>query len=283
MQNSQDTCQLLGPVSILIQLFMGAVAVVGLLIKRNHEHPRRKMIVWVYDVGKQISGALSIHFVNLGLSVLKKRRKQEFHASYPSDNEEDDGQCDWYFLNLLLDTTVGIPILWVCLSLIENILSYFRVKNIESGNYFPKTKDETITGEKTPMFSAFFKQLLVFTSGLAIMKVCVFVILNYFEDAAYLLADLILGWSDAWPNFQIVLVMFVCPVVLNCFQYFCVDNIIKLPTNSVNLDNVDNFETEPYDGNIRSAIITGVWNSDVPSRGATIKPWDGNAQYGSII
>ncbi|QLQ81424.1 hypothetical protein HG537_0F01850 [Torulaspora globosa] len=261
LYKSDDTCQLLGPVSITIQLMMGVVAVGALLVKRNHEHPRRKMIVWMYDVGKQISGALAIHFINLGLSILQRHRP-DFRVLRDYD-EGSESECDWYFVNLLLDTTLGIPILWGSLILIETVLGFLHVTNVESGNYFPKYDDETV--EKKPMFSAFLKQLLVFIGGLSLMKLCILLILKYFENAAYWFANLILGWSDNWPNFQVFLIMFVCPILLNCFQYFCVDNIIKLHTYSVNLDNVDNFETESLE--------------EEP----TPKRWDTNSEYGTIL
>ncbi|CCE89963.1 uncharacterized protein TDEL_0A06310 [Torulaspora delbrueckii] len=278
LYNSDDTCQLLGPVSIVIQVLMGTAAVASLLIKRNHEHPRRKMIVWMYDVAKQISGALGIHFINLALSVVKRGGPRMFNGN---DND-DDSECDWYFLNLLLDTTIGIPILWASLTIIESILGYFKITNIESGNYFSRIKDENeneITNERRPMFIAFLKQLCVFTGALALMKLCIFLILNYFEIGAYWFADLMLGWSDKWPNFQVFLVMFVCPIVLNCFQYFCVDNIIKLPTNGVNLGNVENFETQ----SLSTQEMAGIMTSDLQERENSRKQWDTNTQYGAIL
>lgn len=272
----EESCQLLGPISIVIQLFMGIAAITILLLKRNHEHPRRKFIVWLYDVGKQVIGAVGIHFVNLGVSVLKRKGKEAMREA-----EDDDSQCDWYFLNLLLDTTIGVPILWGVFTLLENILLYLKVKNIESGNYFSNVEeDETANGDtnalantentententvKRPKYSAFLKQLAVFTTALALMKMCTYFILDEFENVSYWLANIILGWSDAFPNLQIFLVMFVFPVLLNCFQYFCVDNIIKLPTDSVNYSNVDNFETDSFNTSDYSEITASSWNASV--------------------
>lgn len=274
LYKSDDTCQLLGPVSISIQLMMGVAAVAALLVKRNHEHPRRKMIVWMYDVGKQISGALAIHFINLGLSILQRHGPDLVRVLRGDDS---DSECDWYFVNLLFDTTLGIPILWGSLTLIEAVLGFLSVTNVESGNYFPKYDDEASV-EKRPMFSAFLKQLLVFIGALALMKLCILLILKYFENAAYWFADLILGWSDKWPNFQVFLIMFVCPILLNCFQYFCVDNIIKLPTYSVNLDNVDNFETDSLEEEpLPKSAATHSYAQSTPKR------WDGTSEYGSIL
>lgn len=239
------TCQLMGPVSIFIQSLMGILVIIVLLIKRQYEHPRRKLIVWGYDTGKQIGGSLSIHFINLGLSVIKRGGDAIFgfligvENYHVVDNESTDDECDWYFLNLLMDTTFGIPILWVTLRILESMLRYFNVRDIESGNY---NSSEDSNSEKKPSFGSFLKQLMVFILGLIIMKFFVFLILNFCEDFAYWFANSILGWADKWPNFQIFLVMFVSPVLLNCFQYYCVDNIIKL--HSINYKNLNNFERD---------------------------------------
>ncbi|AET38119.1 uncharacterized protein Ecym_2386 [Eremothecium cymbalariae DBVPG len=251
MDEDQESCQLLGFVSILIQFCMGTAAIGGLLIKRHYEHPKRTWIVWSYDLGKQMFGSLGVHFLNVILSILKaKGLLFNIAVDYRGHGEDKGEQCDWYFINLLMDTTVGIPILWCWLRLIYKTMKYFNVTNIESGNYYPVLEKPDIyssqhsSSKQGPMFTAFLKQLLIFISGLALMKGCIYLILSYFETFADFFANLVLGWSDRWPNFQVFLVMFVFPVALNCFQYFCIDNIIKLPSDHLNKQNINSFDQE---------------------------------------
>ncbi|CCF59646.1 hypothetical protein KAFR_0H02370 [Kazachstania africana CBS 2517] len=242
----QGTCKLLGPVSLCIQLLMGLLVVAVLLLKRNYEYPRRKLIVWTYDTTKQIGGSFVIHVLNLGISILKKQNLLVRSGGSKDNNE----QCDWYFLNLLMDTTVGIPILWFSLHFVEKTLSIFNVKNIESGNYFSRHKihhrqnKNSSNDDEHPLFVAFCKQFVVFICGLCMMKFAIFIILNYYEQLAEWFADIVLSWADPWPNFQVFLIMFVFPILLNCFQYCCVDNIIKL--HSLNLGNLNNFEPNTF-------------------------------------
>lgn len=243
MRPNKETCQLLGPASLFVQFVMGVSALGLLVFKRNYEHPKRKLDVWLFDIGKQVIGALGIHFINVGISVIKKHKENKKRYS-TGGNDNDNGsedQCDWYFLNLLLDTTVGIPILWLALHSLTKLFQYFNIKNVESGNYFPEDTLDRPNSSK-PLASAFLKQLCIFICGLVIMKICIYLILNYFEDLAYWFANLILAWSDPWPDVQIILVMFVFPVLLNCFQYFCVDNVIKLHLDSLNNYNSKSFE-----------------------------------------
>ena len=274
-----NTCQLLGPVSLLIQFLMGTLVVSVLLIKRQYEHPRRKLVVWGYDTAKQIGGALGIHFINLGFSILKDRRRRRIRGigmmSGGSNNnplfsmlvslfttvigqgqrpEPEDDQCDWFFLNLLMDTTVGIPVLWLNLRITEIVLRYFGVSNIESGNYFACDEGDTeeidVEDESggTPfvhgkhrklLFSAFFKQFSIFMFGLLATKSVVFLMLTEFEGVAVWFANLVLGWADPWPDFQVFLVMFVSPILLNCFQYCCIDSIIKVHGTNFHIDSFE--------------------------------------------
>ncbi|CUS20386.1 LAQU0S01e05446g1_1 [Lachancea quebecensis] len=256
-----DSCQLLGPISLLIQMLMGIAAISGLLLKRRYEVPKRRWRVWFFDISKQVFGSLIIHFLNLGISILKQR-KARFLLLILDDDPGGD-QCDWYFLNLLMDTTVGTLILWFVLGLLEDGLQRLGVQNIESGNYYPSRDSTRETEEGTPvrnepLFSAFGKQLLIYVCGLSIMKFCVFLVLAYFEVLATWFAKLVLGWSDNWPNFQVFLVMFVFPILLNFFQCFCIDNIIKLHPRNFSTSELENFEDGPilYSPGLQNASHT---------------------------
>ena len=37
------------------------------------------------------------------------------------EGEEGNNSCDWYFLNILIDTTIGVLICFICLSIIINL------------------------------------------------------------------------------------------------------------------------------------------------------------------
>lgn len=245
-------CQLLGPASIIIQSIMGVLIIMVLLLKRTYETPKRKLRIWLYDIIKQLGGSLVIHLLNIMLSLWKH---DGMNMCRKRDGNSEEDECDWYFVNLLMDTTLGIPILYYILHWIESIGTYCHIENIKSGDYFtttPTNEDETTHLEcgfdknhhshRHPQFQAFLKQFGIFIMALIIMKFIIYMILNYMEPLAYLIANLVIGWSDPWPNFQVFLVMFVCPVLLNCFQYVCVDNIIKLHDTNVNSLNWDSFE-----------------------------------------
>lgn len=217
---SNQQCELLGPVSILIQSLLGLIAISSLVVKRRYEHPKRPWRIWFYDVSKQVFGSLGIHLLNLAVSLLKSKQLLLSIMEGGSDggDEEDHNQCDWYFLNLLMDTTIGVPILWFCLFVIYQVCESLEISDIESGNY-----------GKPPKFSSYLKQLTIFFLSVVMMKSILYLLL--YIPIFIMYADWILSFSDDFPNLQIVLVMLVFPTLLNCFQYYVIDSLIKFPTS----------------------------------------------------
>lgn len=217
---SNQQCELLGPVSILIQSLLGLIAISSLVVKRRYEHPKRPWRIWFYDVSKQVFGSLGIHLLNLTVSLLKSKQLLLSIMEGGSDggDEEDHNQCDWYFLNLLMDTTIGVPILWFCLFVIYQVCESLEISDIESGNY-----------GKPPKFSSYLKQLTIFFLSVVMMKSILYLLL--YIPIFIMYADWILSFSDDFPNLQIVLVMLVFPTLLNCFQYYVIDSLIKFPTS----------------------------------------------------
>lgn len=175
----RDSCLLLGYLSILIQCFLGVMILSALIVKRLREHPKRKMEVFVYDIIKQLSGSIGIHFINLILSILLSDTDPEvsidtcgklkkmtvikrillttvsFARIKDDDNNDDDKtQCSWYFLNLLSDCTFGVYIFYYIMNRVNYIFkNKFKFKNIQSGNYWE------IKVEKRLVSSTQFKDL----------------------------------------------------------------------------------------------------------------------------
>lgn len=212
----EPQCELLGPVSIVIQSLMALIVILSLVLKRFREKNPRPWKVWVYDVSKQIVGAMGVHFLNVVLSLIKSKGVCLWFMTLITDPEGggDDDECKWYFISLFMDTTIGVPILYLCLLLTYQLCFILKITEIESGNY-----------GNPPRFVPYLKQLIIFIISLAMMKGLVFILL-YFPIFMFY-AEWVLSWSDKWPNLQLVLVMLVFPVILNCFQYYVIDNIIK--------------------------------------------------------
>ncbi|GAA5942476.1 uncharacterized protein JCM15063_006260 [Sporobolomyces koalae] len=195
-----DRCKLLGPVALAVQGVMGVIVLGGLVIKRMREKPRRKWKIWLADVSKQVVGQFAVHLSNVAISDLI--------ATNRSDNP-----CSLYALNILIDTTLGV------------LLIYFLLQY--STQLMQRHQPEYKTGfYGTPFsFSLWAEQAAVYVACLAVMKLAVLVIFwiaPELEDG--------MSWGLSWienEEAQVVIVMLILPLVMNLFQFLMVDSIIR--------------------------------------------------------
>lgn len=73
---------------------LGILVILSLVYKRQRESPKRPWRIWLFDVAKQLAGQMFVHGVNLLIS--------DVVAHVASGNA-----CVLYFLNILVDTTLG--------------------------------------------------------------------------------------------------------------------------------------------------------------------------------
>lgn len=91
-----------------------------MLAKRFREPPgvRRPWQVWWYDTSKQGIGAIVIHLTNVYLAPL-----------FQGD------PCTWYVINFLLDSTVGLLIVFIGIRLCQFLAYYKKWPAINFGVY----------------------------------------------------------------------------------------------------------------------------------------------------
>ncbi|KAL2263042.1 hypothetical protein VTK26DRAFT_8497 [Humicola hyalothermophila] len=71
---SPGECRLMGPFAILVQLALGALALLSLVYKRWRERPQRPVRIWFFDVSKQVFGSALVHAANVFMSLLTSGR-----------------------------------------------------------------------------------------------------------------------------------------------------------------------------------------------------------------
>lgn len=148
-------------------------------------------IIRALDVSKQFIGAGVIHFLNLAVSYLVGRPM----------NGPKTNLCVWYFLNVLVDTTLGVGVLWFWLHSIQWVLErYLHVDYIRSGQYGQPPLRRRIW--------PWARQTIVFIIAEGLMKLCVFIL---FRLCPFLFD--IGSWALAWTRdnyrYQVLFVMFV--------------------------------------------------------------------------
>lgn len=162
------------------------------------------------DVSKQLAGGIMIHSLNVVAAVFFGVKPEEGQKSNP---------CVWYvmklyiyivdyylihvrffryFLNIFVDTTLGIGILWCILTGFKYLVLKLQLTGFQSGVY-----GEPPLMEQLKKWS---KQLLVYIVSLMIMKVIVvslFHLCPWIED----FGDWVLQWTVGNYKLQVVFVM----------------------------------------------------------------------------
>lgn len=107
-EEANGECRLLGPFSLLVQAALGALALLSLVYKRWRERPRRPVKIWLFDVSKQVFGAIILHILNLLMSMLSSGRfdtgkTTTYIASSGGEERQQPNGCSFYLLNLAID------------------------------------------------------------------------------------------------------------------------------------------------------------------------------------
>jgi len=189
------------------------LGLLSLLYKRQRESPRRPLQIWCFDVSKQVFGAFAVHFVNIAMSNM---------AGVQSASPTSVSPCVWYFLNVLVDTTLGVPVLWVFLKILDAFCELLELHGTKSGDY----------GGLPPKWSWWFRQSCIYTVGLALMKTTVFILLNLVPELSTV-GEFLLRWTYGHKKLRIFFVMFFFPLIMNIVQYIIIDNILKASTEGV--------------------------------------------------
>lgn len=227
-------CQLLGPFSLLVQAALGGLALLSLVYKRWRERPQRPLKIWAFDVSKQVFGSVMLHLANLILSMFSA-------GHFEIKQEYQPNPCSFYLLNLGIDTTLGIPILYLSLLTINRLAYYTPLarppESIETGNY-----------GQPPRIMWWFKQSILYFIGLLWMKLCVFVLIQVFPVIVKI-GDWALRWTEGNTALQIIFVMLLFPLIMNAIQYYIVDIFIKRKI-------VADDDAEPLDDEARNELMS---------------------------
>lgn len=132
-----DGCAVLqGTFALSIQALLFIMSTLTLIVKWKLEKPPRTWLVFFRDGSKQIFASGVIHCWNLALAIV-------FHNQKVANADE----CSWYWINIMIDTTVGVGINYFLLRLTEKYLGYSsgKYQDVISG----QDSDETEAKKKS--------------------------------------------------------------------------------------------------------------------------------------
>ena len=115
-QDPDDHCKkgdLSGQLAVILQMILGLVSFAVLVLKRFCEpkQERRTWLIWSLDTSKQVQSMLLMHFINIFLS----------------ETLEMTDPCTFYLTSFLLDSSIGLLIIWLGLKISENLIERYEV------------------------------------------------------------------------------------------------------------------------------------------------------------
>ncbi|KAI0043125.1 hypothetical protein FA95DRAFT_1454791, partial [Auriscalpium vulgare] len=157
----------------------------------------------LFDVSKQVAGQMFVHGMNVLISDVGSARAA-------------GNACVLYFINILLDTTFGVGIIYLILHLLTYLFTEkLNLKGFESGQY-----------GTPPSILYWLRQAAVYVFALTSMKLVVVALFavwpGIFKVGAWLLSWL--GDKDA---VQVIFVMGIFPIFMNILQFWLIDSIVK--------------------------------------------------------
>eukprot|EP00388_Colpodella_angusta_P022752 GDKJ01058185.1.p1 GENE.GDKJ01058185.1~~GDKJ01058185.1.p1 ORF type:complete len:284 (+),score=15.64 GDKJ01058185.1:25-852(+) len=202
-------CQVLSNEDAFGYLVQGALALlcfVALLIKRWMEKPRRRWTIFMMDTSKQGFGGGTLHIMNMIMAT--------FLVSLNPNADE----CDWYFINVLMDSTIGVLFCYLLVCVFQPIIIHFGANAF--GNY-----------GMPPKFSTWLFQTVVWMIICVLSKAINGASMVFLSTPVAKITEwLFLPLSD-FPKTKLVLVMVIIPSILNAVQFWISDNFLKGSTN----------------------------------------------------
>ncbi|WFD34977.1 hypothetical protein MCUN1_001823 [Malassezia cuniculi] len=191
----------MGPVAMVVQFLMGGMVLGSLVYKRYKETPQRPWRVWMMDVSKQLMGQMLVHMLNVVFS----------------SNTTSRNPCALYVLNVLLDTTLGVGIIYVVMHFLQHALSdVLQWRGFVSGHYSGN--------DSWARWNAWLRQLSVYLVAICVMK---FIVVLLIEHVSFLITfgAWLLDLFGTNRSMQVVFSMAIFPLAMNTLQFWMIDSM----------------------------------------------------------
>mmetsp|Transcript_101677 Transcript_101677/g.323039 ORF Transcript_101677/g.323039 Transcript_101677/m.323039 type:complete len:248 (+) Transcript_101677:51-794(+) len=209
-------CSLLpGFFGILVQTVLFLIILLVLVVKKKLEDrqrsTRRPWSTFLLDISKQLVGNGWLHMLNLACATLLGLEQALMSP------------CEWYWVSIVVDTTLGCYVEYVLLTHITSALVFISgnaAEEFRSGSYRHPS-----TGEFQPRRYA--KQLAVWLLVVSLMKVSMLGLTILFKKPLHTIASTVLRSVLGDPAAELLVVMIVTPLFMNALQCWVVDNFIR--------------------------------------------------------
>merc|ERR1719253_2126092 len=144
-------------------------------------------------------------------------------------------ECHWYFIEIMIDTTIGVYVeFWLLMRIIDgfkfiNFTETAGALAEHAASHSTPTSDAVHDHESPTMadikWCRYTKQVVTWLVIVTIMKGVMVTIMVVEAPQLTALAQFILKPVDSDPNVELVLVMVLTPAIMNSLQFWLQDNI----------------------------------------------------------
>lgn len=180
-----------------VQFVLASLAFALLIVKRFCEPQwrRRSWLIWFYDTSKQGFGAMLVHFINVYLA-----------STFIGD------PCSWYIINFLLDSTVGLAVIFACVRSCQCLAVSYHWPSINFGEYgIP------------PQPQYWLVQSVVYVMIQGLQKATV-AALTHWPVWLAISRSLLSPITDA--KVEVVIAVLVVPFFVNALMFWIIDNFL---------------------------------------------------------
>mmetsp|Transcript_12762 Transcript_12762/g.30543 ORF Transcript_12762/g.30543 Transcript_12762/m.30543 type:complete len:320 (+) Transcript_12762:52-1011(+) len=205
-----EECRLLGgwfAKGVQLALFISTMSVLVAKYCKTKD-TGRSFFVFCVDSSKQYAGAGFIHIMNLLLA-------EKLNGMFPGGDP-----CDWYWVNLVVDCTLGVFVAWFFLqSFLKVLVPAFcaNTSGLEPGNY----------GDGEFKLAVYVKQMVFWLTVVFFMKLTMLCLMAGLGEFWLWLSSSILDGLDATPRVKLVVVMCITPAFFNGLQFWLQDNFLR--------------------------------------------------------
>jgi len=222
-----QTCVLLGKFGSFgwyVQLCLLILCFSSLIYKRFVDKVRRSWLVWWFDVSKQGFGTCLTHTLNLCLAKMF-----EFLVNVEAD------ACNWYFINITLDTTLGCLIVMMLVLMMKQ----FYIKIL-------KRPDLARIGEygKPPNWRIWRRQLFDFMILTVVEKMCMVILVVITAPTLTYIVGFFLDLFSPYPNVKLTIVMVIWPLLCSVAYFWVVDNFLQAKDDRILVETTDKDEAQ---------------------------------------
>lgn len=187
---------------LLVQICLGLICLAVLFYKRYNEMPRRPIKIWILDTIKQAISALVGHFISMFYSII-------FTST-------EGNECAMYLLVFIIDNFLGITIAYYGLKYVKIYAEDNNKLDLISGNYGNPIS-----------YKIWGIQAIIWSGIVLIARILCGLTIYSFQNQLTSLSNTIYQPFNEEPDMFLVLVMIICPMMINILVMWLQDNFIK--------------------------------------------------------